>query len=1819
MEASNLPDPLAQRLRQQLDTWRQDLLTLDRRQRLVYFKHSKSASLEIVEPSAAEILTRVSGRRQLISHQPQDGEQSTAPPGSLVAAGKTETELRNACRRLDLLSQQVYADRGFWTLYLGIGMLTWVDPADGKSVDSPLLLCPVEVARSGAQSPYFVTRNEDEAVVNPALRLHMEKDFSVKLPQADPFAPDVDKLLDEVRVAVSGWDGWSVTARVVLTTFSFHKEAIYRDLSDHEATVSAHPIVQMIALGPDAPFASRFAFESPEDRDLDTVWPPEQMMTILDADSSQRRCVLAARDGKSFVMDGPPGTGKSQTISNIIAELMAAGRSVLFVSEKAAALDVVRDRLTSKGLGDFVLELHSHAATRKEVVAQLDRALTQRAKVKGDFSTSQRAGLQSAREELSAFAAAMNDERAPLRRSIFDVLGRLMELQHVGHKPLDRPDAWRDLSPGRLESILSAGHRLQRAWRPISEGDDFLWRGLAEHQHAANGIDRIKRGTQHLLKSTEELIDRARAVDADLLLTWPMDIASMRRRARLLELLSQWPEAEQSWLVMADPSVLPRRVEELKQAVTLYERSVDDLRDVVGEAWDRLDPELAQGFDRLGRAEAGVWVPERSMRSDEFADSVSFLAEAPMKLAPLVEEARQLGAMLGISTDALSLRRAIELAHLGALGGAAAMPERGWLNPSVQSALNESHKVLASLVEVVNERREAVEQVFTPDALELDLAILNTRFKEAHTGLRRWSSQARADKKLLKGVTVTGKVDKGVLARLDEAVAWQKAEKRLNSAESEHAPRLGRYYQRTETNFSRVAQAIEIAQRAVELAGNDLNAGPLAEQLSVDGRPDPRLTIVAGRLQRGCEAWLKEAHGKLGAAPADSLAARPFVEAAELSGQAAEYLHPLVEASRYVTDVAGQPLTLERGQRARHLATLVSNASATIYDSYEEDRTLLGKRYEGLTTAWRALETAVAWANAIRQIVHTPVSEESAARMAAPVVLPQEMVDRLTKWGRARDDLTAHFDEARGAELAADLESDLPGAHELLQEMADTCVADVEEWDAHGGAVTELTAAGLGETLDYLRGRVAERSIVAETVEWAMLQAWVEAHVAADSRLTRHRATDRNALVARFRELDAEIVRKTNVSVAAACSARRPSSFAGTSAQLIRREAQKKTRHLPIRELLSRTGEIVQELKPCFMMSPLSVSQYLPGEMTFDAVIFDEASQVLPSDAVNCIYRGGQLIVAGDEKQLPPTAFFTQAVSDEEADDEVDLFESVLKLCKSSMPSLPLSWHYRSQHESLITYSNYRFYAPDGDALQTFPGATFQSPDLGVESFVVNGVYRRGGARDNPIEAEAVVDRILFHRSHHPGLSIGVVTFSSAQEEAISAALERRAASERALAGLLDDHDRLTGFFVKNLENVQGDERDIIVFSIGYGPDEHGKFAMNFGPINRDGGWRRLNVAITRAKKRVEVVSSFRAGDMRDTASAGLRHLRGYLDFAERGMPALGIDLDGSQGDAESPFEEDVMRVISSWGYDVVPQVGSAGYRIDLGVRHPDRPGEYVLAVECDGAAYHSAATARDRDRLRASVLRGLGWNIYRIWGISWYRDRQGQSALLKQALAQAVAGNAPTLDSLPHAVEEPVEVQMDEIDHTAPPEWAETYERGPERAPYCGFPLASVEARPHLQTYIGSVLAAEAPLHTDLLYKRVREAFGVGRVGHQIKKNIDFVASRLTVDGEHVRLWGDGFFRLKGRETRVRVPANEDDIRTVGQTPTEEMDAAVCRVVRDAVTVEESGLILALRALFGWRRAGNDIQAAVNASVARCLAAGKLERTSRGALRATS
>ncbi|HEX5484445.1 MAG TPA: DUF4011 domain-containing protein [Limnobacter sp.] len=440
----------------------------------------------------------------------------------------------------------------------------------------------------------------------------------------------------------------------------------------------------------------------------------------------------------------------------------------------------------------------------------------------------------------------------------------------------------------------------------------------------------------------------------------------------------------------------------------------------------------------------------------------------------------------------------------------------------------------------------------------------------------------------------------------------------------------------------------------------------------------------------------------------------------------------------------------------------------------------------------------------------------------------------------------------------------------------------------------------------------------------------------------------------------------------------------------LRHEAQKQRMHRPIREVLNKTVTILPRLKPCLLMSPQSVAQYLDtNSQLFDVVIFDEASQIPTWDAVGAIARGKQLICVGDPKQLPPTNFFNASDSSGDYDDENLIeMESILDECLScGMPLSRLAWHYRSRNESLITFSNHQYYESN---LVTFPSPV--ETDNSVQFIDSKGVYEPGKSRTNKIEAERIVQEIEEHYLSGEGnkFSIGVITFNSTQQALIANLLDARRLANRQLDEAIAQADS-EELFIKNLENVQGDERDVILFSITFAKDANGKLSMNFGPMNKEGGHRRLNVAATRARHKVKIFSSLRPEDidLSRTKARGVADLKAYLDFALHGVRVLAEQATPTGQEPDSPFEMQVIDALRDKGWRVVPQVGVSGYRIDMAVVNPHAEGSFLLGIECDGATYHSAPSARDRDRLRQLILEGLGWNIHRIWSTDWWFNRE--------------------------------------------------------------------------------------------------------------------------------------------------------------------------------------------------------------------------------------
>jgi len=1022
------------------------------------------------------------------------------------------------------------------------------------------------------------------------------------------------------------------------------------------------------------------------------------------------------------------------------------------------------------------------------------------------------------------------------------------------------------------------------------------------------------------------------------------------------------------------------------------------------------------------------------------------------------------------------------------------------------------------------------------------------------------------------------------IADLGLAVAWSQARTDLATAETHHAAALGLYWQQRGTDFTDLHEALAHAELVLRLTPTEALGAVTDHVCAAD--PAPAIETLINEIRTDLDQWRsKLAQAKQPGVRPDLLLVPLTAAVAWLRG----HLNPLQQSAqraRAVSTATGRALTLSQANEALQLRETAKAAEATLAENAGKFEASLGAiAYQGQATDEDALNAALAWAKQARSIRYGTDSALTDAQVKA--LSTARYTDNLTaanvKWQTAARHIVDAFAKSRHVELAGELDDYADGADILTALRDDTSGQD--EWFAYQEARADLAVHGLDSALGFCIDQAIPAAQVKPVVERALLRAWADQVIGQDKDLHPLRAEDRTALVDEYRLLDRQLIPAATADIICAVNSRRPASTDVGEPGVIRREGMKKTRHMPVRDLIQRSRNATLAVKPCFMMSPLAVSQYLPADMTFDVVIFDEASQVTPGDAINCIYRGKALITAGDDKQLPPSSFFdrvTDAEGDEDAATDVSDFQSILELSKAcgAFRNLGLRWHYRSRHEALIAFSNHSFYE---GKLVTYPGAHSDGPDVGIEMFYVSGNYRRGTSRDNPIEADHVAARVMHHFTTRPDTSLGVVTFSVAQADAIQSALDRALIDRPDLERYLDG-DRLHGFFIKSLESVQGDERDVMIFSIGYGPDEHGKITGNFGALNNSKGWRRLNVAITRARQRVEIVTSVRAGDVPQTENESVRYLAAYLDYAERGMEALTLQLGPSGLGTESPFEESVIDAIRSRGFLVEPQVGAAGYRIDMGVRHPAHPGVFALGIECDGYMYHSSPAARDRDRLREQVLRGLGWSLHRIWGTSWYRNRKQEEERLIAAINAAIA--APIhgrLSGLAEDIDRPI-VTTAEIERPTIPPWAVPYEKATVTPLPRWTDPSDPGSRFDMVKGVQEIVRVEGPVHIGVLHQRLRDAWNIGRIGVKIRENIDaaIVHAEVIRDGDFIDVPDRPY-------VDTRVPG-DGVARTVEQICPDELATALVNLVNDGGTVSRDDLMTATARVYGWNRRGTDI-----------------------------
>lgn len=746
-----------------------------------------------------------------------------------------------------------------------------------------------------------------------------------------------------------------------------------------------------------------------------------------------------------------------------------------------------------------------------------------------------------------------------------------------------------------------------------------------------------------------------------------------------------------------------------------------------------------------------------------------------------------------------------------------------------------------------------------------------------------------------------------------------------------------------------------------------------------------------------------------------------------------------------------------------------------------------------------------------------------------------------------------------------------------LAEKCSGCLDNIdrlENWCEFNKLLQRVKGLELRAFVDYtIERKIAPEKLV-DAFKKAFYAQWTDAVFRASPALASLMRIPHDEAVKLFKEKDRLHFEINKAKIKARLSSERPSLdliAPGSSVSILLREGEKKRKQKGIRQLLAEIGELALTLKPCFLMSPLSVSTFLNADMQFDTVIFDEASQIFPQDAVGAIYRGKQLIVVGDSKQMPPSNFFNASADTEEdtEEDEITDFESILDLCATAFPQRRLQWHYRSRFEELISFSNKNFYDND---LVTFPSAKGQQSGLGVDYIYVDGTFDRT-SKTNLAEAEKITELVFEHIEKYPDRSLGVVAFSISQQGLIDKLIAKRRRQDPSKDAFFRS-DKEEPFFVKNLETVQGDERDTILFSVAYAKDAQGKLLLNFGPLNRAGGERRLNVAITRAKYNVRLVSSMHHSDidLSRTESVGARLLKEYLDYAENGVEAL------ARTAGENPFErrvsalqDEVAEFLRAQGYEVERDVGCSTFKVGLAVKGAGQR-DFALAIECDGRDYRASKTARDRDRLRQDILERMGWRFYRVWSTDWQKNKRVEKERLLAVVKQAVLGAPKKSATTTQSFEKEV---------------AETHFDFPKYVT-ADVDKIRAEAGYNLKKTVLGILQSENPLSEEWLLKRIVHFFDKEKVTVAVRETYErqmFGCEKLGI------IRRNGFLYLQGVEIpMLRVPTEGAVPREIVHIEPCELANGIKALLVQNVSAEKEGLFRLLASKLGFARTGEVI-----------------------------
>lgn len=1642
-------------LNEEIHRFRERLLDLTNRNPLLNYRKSSRRTIEIVEPSPDQIYKRLVsiGKSFRFEHQPEANSTEQAESDGEVTPGLfdesdevtesqaasatgqnplpiqddhlltklSEARLETVAKSMAREAKTAIEETGINYLHLALGMLTWRDHrGQDKPCQAPLLLIPVQIERSydthGGKYIYTLAWTEDEVKHNLSLAKRIERDFGLILPEYDPES-DLNgptRYFEAVADVIGRRESWEVRPEALVGFFSFHKLMMYEDIAPEnwkDTNVLASDSLAATIIGgrdfePGGPLSALYA----PDYEIDGNELAESILLADRADSSQHSALCDIAAGKSLVIEGPPGTGKSQTITNAIAMMIANGKRVLFVAEKMAALAVVKKKLEEMRLGDFCLELHSDGATSRHVFESLGKRLeaTFRNPQKLEMNRREIAEKQS---QIADYLSATETLCGPHDEPLYELLWRIVDFRSRGIQPQRGLSCEHRVDSASFSRNRQALEAFVTALQEFPSPQASPWWGFRPTKLNPNDIQPISE-ILTALSDTSEALDQLMTTAQ----RWGGGTGEWHQTLTRIDLSAIEKLAS---VKLSGTTELGRLLDpQARRAARSLVSGIQDQRDLQAELGECLHGGMEQALALKG--------PLRKLLKKKHANPFQnkslteieayrvWVASTQQALVPVRAAAQALEPLLKRAVrDIAEFEQGVAVQRLfeaSIVEDAAAVVPGLFLNAAtseLRRALEESQQ----LGKLRTELEAAFHLASVPPDHEI-AEIAGQIRPHTRSWLRFFNREYRGGMARLKRFwrpTVGARPAEWVIL-LERLMGYRQQATKF-AADAKLRRLFGESFQGVDTNWKELRERLKWVENAKQMG---LAADRVAELL--EARDAGQMTLSTEQMQRA----LADFKGQLEDPEQTKMMAISTNQVATFGFD--RYENSLSETQNWIDSLLQ---TLAPVHRSR-VATLadVENFQQQLVRYTEAQQVIadrrgmlaaLGEWYQGGETKTADLSRAVQWCEQL-EALRLPAGVAPGLLEGEPSTVLAELSRTIIDyrhhhqaWQTNRESLEEFGQSAAGwVDFTGSLGEDFAARKKIAALQAK--IAELPAWAAFQRVFSrceQLQVGGFAQGV--VAGKISPDSVV-DCYQVTVLNRVAEEMVNQTDVLQGFSRHTLETARARYQELDRKITQLNQERIAYEASRVEPPQGVTrgrvgelTEMGLIRHELQKQQRHCRIRDLLRRAGNSVQLLKPCFMMSPLSVAHYVsPGSVEFDLVVMDEASQIKPEDALGTILRAKQVVVVGDPKQLPPTSFFDRY--EEEVDDDTatqfDNAESILEVAqKAFQPVRRLRWHYRSQHESLIQFSNQRFY--DGD-LVVFPSPTADAGRLGIRYHEITGATFQSG--ENLVEAEAVADAICRHVLERPGETLGVGAFNIRQSRLIEDLVDKRCDQDSrvqvAVEAFRQQHEDL---FIKNLENLQGDERDVIFISYTYGPDPASGRVMNrFGPMTGSAGWRRLNVLITRARQRVEVFSSMRPSQIvgGPDKSLGVNAMRDYLEFAGTGvMPERGV-LTGREPD--SPFEMAVARVVESLGLRAVPQVGVAGYFIDIGVCRRDGVGDFILGIECDGATYHSSKSARDRDRLREEVIRSRGWNLHRIWSTDWFYNQRHEEDRLRSAILAA-------------------------------------------------------------------------------------------------------------------------------------------------------------------------------------------------------------------------